>query len=271
MMNRHFSAAVLLSAVLVASCSWYGDNGVRDITAPVPSARIKFHNFSPGSVGVNFFANDQKMTAVLTSACGSPKTAADSTACSTTGEESTTGVNYGGLGSGGRYDGINPGQYTLTAKVAAQNVTVSSLSQTIADGKYYSFYMSGVYDATNQHADAFVVEDPIPAGGPDYTKAYVRLVNAISNGTGPLTLYVTNTTTSTETPIGTAVAYKAAGTFVAVPPGVYNIAVRYTGSSSNLISRTTISLFGGSVYTISSRGNTATTSTLGLDFTENQR
>ena len=199
-MHRHLSLAVLLSAAVLSSCNWYDDVGARDITAPVPgSARIKFHNFSPSSVGVNFFANDQKMTAIQTSLCGPPATAADSTACSTTGIESTTGTGYGGVPTGSHYDAIAAGQYTLAAKVAAKPDVVSSLSQTIADGKYYSYFMSGVYNTTSKTAEAFVVEDPIPTGPADYTVAYVRLVNAISNGTGPLTLYVTNAETKTLT------------------------------------------------------------------------
>lgn len=271
-MHRHRSVAVLLCAALLSSCDLFSDNGgVRDITAPVPTARIKFHNFAPSSVGVNFFANDVKMTAVLTSICGSPATAADSLACSTSGIESTTGVAYGGVASGGRYDAIAAGQYALAAKIAAKDNVVSTLNQTIADGKYYSFFMSGVYNTTTNSAEAFVVEDPIPTGTVDYTVAYVRLVNAVSNGTGPLTLYVTNTETKAEAAVGGAVAYKAAGNFVTVPVGTYSLAGRYTGSSSNLISRTAVSFLGGRVYTITSRGSTATASTLAFDNTENQR
>jgi len=47
-MNRYQSVVVLLGAALLASC---GGTGFRDITAPVPSSRVKFHNFSPGSAG----------------------------------------------------------------------------------------------------------------------------------------------------------------------------------------------------------------------------
>jgi hypothetical protein len=263
--------AALLCAAVLSSCNWYGDTGVRDITSPAPSSRIKFHNFSPSSVGVNFFANDTKMTAVLTSACGSPATAADSTACATTGIESSTGVNYGGLGSGGLYDAITPGQYTLSAHVAGKPDVVATASQAIAEGKYYSFFMSGVYNSTTKTADAFVVEDPIPAGPIDFTVAYVRLVNAVSNGTGPLTLYVTNAETKTESAVGGAVAYKNAGDFVTEPAGTYSLAARYTGSSSNVITRTSASFIGGRVYTVTARGSTATASTLALDVTENQR
>jgi len=279
-MYRLQSVAVLLGAVLLSSCDSLGnDTGFRDITAPLPSARIKFHNFSPSSVGVNFYANAQKMTAITSSVCSPPTTAADSTACAATGIEATTGVNYGGVGSGGRYDAIAAGQYTLTAKAAvadaakgiAKDAVIATATQAIADGKYYSYYMSGIFNTTNNTADAFVVEDPIPTGAVDYTTAYVRLVNAVPNGTGPLTLYVTNTETSAESAVGGAVAYKSAGTFVSVRPGVYNLAVRYTGSSTNVISRTAVSFSGGNIYTITARGSTATTSTLFLDNTTNQR
>lgn len=256
---------------MLSSCNWFDEIGVRDISAPVPPSRIKFHNFSPSSVGVNFFANDVKMTAVLTSTCGRPATAADSTACATTGIESTTGVNYGGLGSGGLYDAVASGQYTVTAKIAAKPDVVASVNQTIGDGKYYSFFLSGVYNATTKTAEAFVVEDPIPAGPVDYAVAYVRFVNAVSNGTGPLNLYVTNAETKVESAVDGAVAYKAAGTFVTVPAGTYSLAARYTGSTSSLITRTAASLVGGRVYTITARGSTATSSTLAMDVTENQR
>lgn len=270
-MHRHRSLAVLLCAAVLSSCNWFDDVGVREIAGPAPSARIKFHNFSPSSVGVNFFANDAKLTAVLTSACGSPSTAADSTACSTTGKESTTGVSYGGVASSGLYDAIAPGQYTLAAKMAAKDNVVSTVSQAVADGKYYSFFMSGVYNTTTSTAEAFVVEDPVPTGPVDYTVANVRLVNAVSNGTGPLILYVTNAETKAETAIGSAVPYKSAGAFVTVPPGTYSLAVRYVGSATNVITRTGLSLLGGRVYTVTARGSTATASTLAFDFTENQR
>ena len=270
-MKRLFSVAVLLPAALLASCDLFGDTGVRDLTAPLPSARIKFHNFSPSSVGVNFYANDTKMTAVLTTACTAPTTAADSTACATTGIESATGVAYGGASSGGRYNAIAPGQYTFGAKIASAGDLVSTTAATIAGEKYYTFIMSGVYNSTTKTAESFLIEDPVPSTPTDYTVATVRFVNAISNGTGDLELTATNTETANVVAIGGAVAYKAGGAFVSVPAGTYNLAARYTGAGTNLISRTAVSLVGGHVYTIASRGNTASATTLGLDLTENQR
>lgn len=270
-MKRHLSVAVLLGAALLSSCDALKDTGPQDISATdVPSARIKFHNFSPSSVGVDFFAGNTKMSGVLTSACANPATDSLANVCATTGSESTTGTAYGVVASGGRYDAIPPGQYTLTARIAANPDVVSSVSQAIADGKYYSYFMSGLYNTTSKTAEAFVIEDPVPTGAMDFSAAKVRFVNAVSDGTGPFTLYVTNGETKLESPIGGAVAYKSGGAFVSVPQGTYSLSGRYTGSATSTISRTAVSFLAGHLYTITARGITATSSTLGFDYTENQ-
>lgn len=72
----------LLCAVVLASCD---KNAVQEITGPLPTSRIKFFHFGVNAPGVNFYANTTKMTATT----------------SATGVESTTGVVYGGVGSGG--------------------------------------------------------------------------------------------------------------------------------------------------------------------------
>ena len=284
-MNRHRSIAVLLCAALLSGCNIFDDSAVQELaTAPIlTTARIKFHNFSPSSVGVDFFSDGVKMSAVLSGSCSPllPTTADTIKAkCAAAGIEATTGVGYGtctagvctaGPAAGGLYSAITAGAHTLVAKMAAKDTVVATVTQTIDNNKYYSFFMSGIYNTTSKTAEAFVVEDPIPATI-DYTVAHVRLVNAISNGTTDLNLFVQSTATgSTETAVGGAVVYKAAGTFVTVPVGTYDIRVRYTGVGTNLIARTTLSLLGGRVYTITSRGSTATAATLGLDFTQNNR
>ena len=264
--------AALLCVAVLSSCDAFQEREIRDITAPsIPESRIKFNNFSPSSVGVNFFANDVKMTAVSTAAC-TPLPAADPqrAQCLAAGTESATGVVYGGNAGGGLYLAIEPGQYTLTAKIAAQDVVVSSVSQAIDPGKYYSFFMSGIYNTTSRTAEAFVVEDPIPAGPIDFGVAHVRLVNAVPNGTGDLNLFGT-IAGGTESAIGGATAYRTAGGFIAVPKGTYNVRVAYTGASTNLITRNGVAFEGGKVYTLTARGSTATASTLALDFTQNQR
>jgi len=269
-MTRYRLIPALLGAVLLAACDLSG-SAVQDITGPAASARIKFHNFSPNAVGVNFFGNGTKLTGVASSSCSPPATAADSTACTTVGEESTIGTKFGQVASGGLYDAVAPAQYALAAKIAADSTTVSTASLAIADGKYYSFFMSGPYDPVAKTAASFVVEDPIPTTVDD-TLAYVRLVNAVSDGTGPLTLFITRTdTTKAVSAVGSGVAYKGAGAFTSVAAGGYTLVVKYA-SGTTLISRSAaVSMSGGHVYTVTAYGTTATSSTLALDFTENQR
>ena len=253
-MMNYRSLAVLLGAVALASCE---KNAVQDITGDLPSARIKFFNFGVNAPGVNFYANDVKMTAIS----------------STTGAELTTGVAYGAAGNGAFYSAIAPGQYALSGRIAAatdKDLKVSNLTVTIADGKSYSFFQSGFYNTTAKTIDGFVVEDPLPAM--DYTVAYVRFVNA-SSTSSPLILSAKNTTTLASVPVGAAVAYKAAGAFTSLPQGVYDLSAAVSGSSTNVVTRTAVSFLAGRVYTIAIRGDaTVTTGTAApaLDNTANR-
>lgn len=234
---------MLCAVAALASCD---KNAVQDITGSDPGSRVRFFNFGVNAPGVNFYANTTKMTAISSS----------------TGVESTTGVVYGGVGASGFYSAIAPGQYAFTGKIAAatdKDLAVSSVSTTIAAGKSYSFYMSGFYDATAKTVEGFIVEDPLDATI-DFSQAYVRFVNAISNSS-PMTMFAKNTTTGVEVPVGGLVAYKGAGAFTAVPNGVYDLSTRVSGSSTNAIARTAVSLSAGRVYTISARGDITVVST----------
>jgi hypothetical protein len=240
---RTFSA--LLGALVLASCS-FEKNAVQDITGPIASARIKFFHFGVNAPGVNFYAGNAKVTAIT----------------SATGVESTTGVVYGGVGNGGFYSAVDPGQYVLTGKIAAtvdKDLAVSPVTATIADGKAYSYFMSGIYNTSAKTVEGFVVEDAFPAAI-DFTQAYVRFVNAISNS-APMTLFARNTTTTTEVPVGGLVAYKAGGAFTALPAGVYDLNTRESGATANKITRTAVSFVAGRVYTIGARGDITVVST----------
>jgi len=266
-MTRYASLALALCAAALAACD---KNGRQDITAPAVGAYVKFSNFSVGSPGVNFYANSAKITAVGSTACQPPN---DTTSvCKTTGTESTTGTAYNGFGNAALYNDITPGQVTLAGKIAAatdNGLAVATVSTTLDNAKYYSYYMSGVYDATNKKADAFVIEDDFPATI-DYTVTYVRFVNAISNSS-PMTLYAKSSVTGTESAIGGSTAYKAATAFVAIPPAVYDLNTRNTGSTTNVITRTAVSFVAGHVYTITARGIIgSTTSAPALDNTANR-
>jgi len=239
-MNRHSYIAALLCAGVLSACS---KDPVRDISGPPPAAsRVRFFNFGVNAPSVNFYANTTKMTAIQNS---------------TDGVEATTGVAYGGVGSGGAYAAIAPGPYTFTGKIAAttdKDLSISPLAATIEDGKYYSYYMSGIYNTTTKTVDAFVVEDPVVAPT-DFSVATVRFVHAISNA-NPMTLYAKSTVApNTEYTIGAEVAYKGAGAFTAIPAGVYDLSTRYTGSATNAMTRTGVSFVFGRVYTVTARGD----------------
>lgn len=245
-MNRHISLAALLCAGLLAAC---GEDAVQEvITAPLPAARIRFFNFGVNAPGVNFYADATKMSAI-TSASGS---------------EATTGTAYGSAsaGSSGLYSAIDPGQHTLTGKIAAatdKDLAISTATATIAEGKYYSFYMSGFYNSTTKTVDNFLVEDPL-ADPTDFGFATVRFVHAISNA-NPMTLYAKNTTTGTQIAIGAEVSYKGAGAFTPVPMAVYDLSTRYAGSATNVITRAGVSFIGGRSYTVGARGDITVIST----------
>lgn len=234
-MTRRF-LALLCCAVALAACD---KNGVQSITGVAPGASVMFFNFGVNAPGVNFYANTTKMTAIS----------------STTGTESVKGTTYGQVGAGGHYSGIAPGQYTLEGKIADsvdKDLAISSVAEQLADGKYYSYYQSGFYDTTGKTVDAFVVEDPLPPV--DYSTAYVRFVNAISNADA-MTLYATNDSSGTVTAVGGTVAYKAAGDFTALPTGAYDLIAQSADTTAPAVRRAQVSFLAGRVYTISARGD----------------
>ena len=257
-MHRLRCTVALLAAAALAAC---GEDGIQELAAPAPVARVKFFNFGVNTPGVNFYANDTKVTAVSsTSIRPLPAPPADSL-CQSVGVETATGVAQGGAASGGFYVGLAPAQYTLTARISAtvdRNLPIASVPLTVAEGKSYSYFVSGIYNTTTKRADAFVLEDDYPAA-PAVDTVYVRFVNAIPNA-GPLTLFFRNPVTLAEGPVATAVAYRAGSAFVALPlsstaVGSVDLVVRSPGSTAVAITRTGISISPQRVYTITARGD----------------
>jgi len=256
-MNRSRSlvaVATLLSAVVLAAC---GDkNDVHDISAPTAGSAVKFFNFGVNAPAVNFYANDKKVTAVSTSACSSNADGKTTDAtCLSTGKETTSGTGYGANASTfGLYYSIDPGSYTLSGRITAttdNGVAISNTPATIVNGKFYSYYLSGIYNTASKTVEGFVVEDPLPDIALD--KTYVRFVNASSNSQ-PMTLYLTDPS-NVQTAIGSDVAYKSAGAFVAIAPGTYTLAARPAGSSTNLITTAATGFSIGRVYTVTAYGD----------------
>lgn len=237
--------ALMASVVALAACDKDAVQ-ISSITAPISGARVKFFNFGLNAPGVNFYAGNNKVTAVS----------------STTGVESTTGVAFGAVAAGNLYTALPAGQVTFAGKIAAtidKDVTVATVPATLADGKAYSVYVSGFYDATTKQVEGFVVEDAF-TDTYDFTQALVRFVNASPNST-PMQLFLRNATSLVESSVGNAVAYKAGGAFVAVPAGGYELNTRTVGSGVNAITRTAVSFLAGRVYTVTARGDMTIVST----------
>ena len=260
-MSLHRSFAALFCAIALTACE---KNAVQDITGPAPSAGIRFFNWSVTAPSLHYWADDMKLTSTLSTAClntSNPPVTATDTACVTEGIQSTAGIAFGGVSSGRRYTGIEPGSYTFTGRLTsvAPGTIVSSVPGTIEAGKYYSYFTSGVYNTTTRTADGFIVEDPIPVDI-DWTVTNVRLVNAVHNAPA-VTLYAKNVETGVEYTLGGAVAYKGAGEFVAIPPGAYDLRARATGATTDSFTRANVAFERGRHYTIATRGDFTSTST----------
>jgi hypothetical protein len=255
----------------LAACSGYEKNAIQSITGTLPGSYVRFANFSVSAPGVNFYANNTKLTAIGSSSCSPPPTTPNP-ACTSTGLESTTGTASGAFAtaSTGLYSTLAPGSYALNARIAAatdKDLQISSVTTNIEVGKYYTFYNSGTYDPATKKTEAFVVEDPIPAAF-DYTQAYVRFVNAVSTS-APSVLFVKNQVAgSPDVAVGGTIAYKGAGAFTPLPGGVYDLNTRLPGTTANVISRTGVTFAAGRMYTITARATSATAAA--LDNTQNR-
>jgi hypothetical protein len=253
-MKRILSSAVVLGAALLAGCS---KDSIQSIDGPLPGAFVKFFNFGVNAPAVNYYSDDVKVTAISTTAC---QTVPIDPKCTSTGIESTSGTPYGSAGNAGLYSSLTPGSHVFAGKsvVAADSgAYVTKLAGTLAAGQYYSMYTSGFYNSTTKAVESFIVQDSLPAT--DFAVAYVRFVNAVPNS-APMILYARNTVTGTEVAIGTAVAYKSAGAFVAVPSAPYDINARVPGSTTNLVTRLAVGFAGGHAWTVTVRGDMTATS-----------
>jgi hypothetical protein len=270
MKTSRLTLAALAALALTTACEKNAVQGLDDPDAG-NGANVKFFNFSVGSPQVNFYVNDRKVTAVSATGCA-VLTDENRAQCLASGLEATTGVAYGSGGNGPNvyYSDVAPGSVTVSGRIAAttdKNLAISNLPATIEAGKFYSYYLSGIYNTTTKTSDSFIVEDVMP---PDsFEVAYVRFVNA-SSTTQPMTLYLRDRATGQEVAIGGPVAYKSASGFIAVPEASYDLSTRVAGSTTNVFTRAQISFAGGRAYTIAARGNTATASTMFLDNTANR-
>jgi Domain of unknown function (DUF4397) len=262
-MSRLSLIGALAGAALLTACE---KNAVQDITAPVSGgAFVRFHNLGVGAPSVNFYANTQKVTAISSASC-SPPPATPNPLCTTTGVEATTGVAYGSSALGGNYAMLTPGTYSLTGRISAttdNGLAVSSVDAALESDKFYSYFMSGVYNTATKKTDAFMVEDKLPTSF-DYSKAYVRVVNASANA--PSISATTKLQSATEVvTVASNVTYKGASEIITIVPGLTDMTFRLsTGATATA---TGINFSGGHVYTMALRGDATSTTTTGLTIT----
>ena len=234
--------ATFVALILFNSCK---KDAIQVIDTKTIGAQIKFYNFSVGGPGVNFYANDFKITAIS----------------SATGAESISGVAYGSVGPLNNYASLAPGAYSFSGKIAAaidKDLAIGSIPATLEEKKFYSFYLSGPYNTTAKTTDGFVIEDRLPAE--NLGVAYVRFVNGISNANA-MDFYAKNTTSLQETQLASAIAYKSGSEFISIPEGVYDLSARNIGATATAIPRAAVSFVKSRVYTISSRGDITVSTT----------
>lgn len=260
---------MLLVAAALTACE---QNAVQQIAGPPEGgAAVKFFNFAVGSPAVNFYIDDVKVTAIGSASCWQ-LTDANRAQCTTTGMEPTSGTAYGSAANGGSawYSDVRVGQVNVQARIAVatdKDLVITNLPASVAQGRFYSFYMSGIYNTATKAAESFIIEDVMPAV--DFTGPYLRFVNASANPS-PLTLVLTHAVTNEVVTIAD-VAYRNGSAFVKLPAqGNYNLAARNAGTTTNVITRNAVAFSNGRVYTITARGNPAVASTLFLDNTANR-
>lgn len=251
MKNKYIYSLIFSLAALVSACKKETIQVIDDKTI---GAQIKFYNFGVGAPGVNIYANTTKVTAIA----------------SGTGTESTSGIAYGSVGPLNNYASIEAGQYTFKGTIAAatdKDLAIASLTATLESGKFYSMYLSGLYNTAARSSDAFIVEDKLPAIDPEF--AYVRFVNGISTASEMDFAVAPAVGNPTSITIGQNILYKSGSEFVKISEGVYNLVCRNVSSSLTVINRANVSFLKGRVYTISSRGNLSVTTGTAAPFLDN--
>jgi len=213
-------------------------------------ARIRLYNFAINGLTVNFYSNETKISATL----------------STTEAEAVAGTNFGGTYPVNQYALAPVGDrniLSITPRNLATNgnVTTSSTPGSFVDGKFYSVFTCGIYDAVNKKSDAFIIEDNFPQEL-DATGAYIRIVNPCPNSNIKMVLQKTQTvgavkTVLEEIEIGNGIAYKKSSSFVRIPPGAWELLVTDL-VTAKIATRAATSFLKERVYTIALRGNIVT-------------
>lgn len=242
-------AAVLSMGFLFGACE---ENAIPERTEYVESgAMIRFSHASQDAPMVNFYLNDNKVTAK------SPTLTNRETGLfwSSTLANTIHPATYG-------YVNVPAGSYTLHAidtttiagSTALTKNKVVSTSIKLDEKQFYTSYLVGAANSL----EILTIKDELPE--PDFSKAYVRFVNGMAGAPAGFDVVATRTAPTTETlTLASAIQYKSNSGYVALAPGTYNLALFLEGSTKAYTTWTSGTIAAGKVYTFYTKGNYTTT------------
>jgi Domain of unknown function (DUF4397) len=235
-MKKIYQILAVCSFAFLLACGDKSD--IEQNITPSDGARVKFYHLAPDAAGVTIFANDQKLSGVLTVSSFPPAT-----------QLTPNVLVYGGTFPNLDYAVIAGGTAKIKVVVPATSTTpeIPAISAELPfeSNKFYSVYAYG----TSPTYSAFVLNDDFTAADPK--KAYVRFINLV------------NTTTPTNYDLSingvsvfSNVAFKGtSAAFTAIDPIVYNstkVTVTAKSGATSISGGTTFSLqpYAGRFYTV---------------------
>ncbi len=257
-MKKIFYISACLLALAISGCD---KNVLHQVGDPATGVQLKFFHAAPGAPALDAFVNGVQVTPTQTVSVTDNFLPA----------AITTGYIYTGVFPGSNYMDVKSGSTAIKvvastpvpALVSPQTIapgsTVTSVTQTTADGEAYSIITSGLAGSAATPLTSFVVKDVFPASSAGM--AYVRLAHMIPNGAAidiGSTYTPTGGSSTAATPI-TNIAYGNFSAFVGVPVNSlsttsYTFQAYLTGTTTKLGSTQAISLTPGRYYTLVLKG-----------------
>jgi len=249
-MRNIFNKLLLLFAVSLVfnACE---ENAIPELTVPVSedATYVKFFFHVENAPSVNFYFDDQKVSAVASSS-----------------SDEVQGNVYGSVFPSNAYALIPSGDFNVDARDLEGNV-IASTSATFAADKNYSAYLVG----TTDNYEIFVMEDQLPAE--DRVKIYWRFVNTMVNMPFSVDAYAIKAAVpaTDDSPaqavqvisLGNGLIFKQAGDYKELESGNYTFKVFESGSdydaetSTSYIQNTVNVASKGRVYSTQIRGTYA--------------
>ncbi|MGV3541258.1 MAG: DUF4397 domain-containing protein [Rufibacter sp.] len=254
-MKNIFSKAFTLLALGVTLSSCEKNAIVEQTELATTGSNIRFSVAAQDAPMVNFYLNGNKVTAK------SPTTTGRQTGLVWTSTLSSAmhPANYG-------YINVEPGNYTITAidttttvDPATNKHTTTLTMNKIVEGTVQLNELENTTTYLVGQAGSYellTVKDNIPPY--DFSKSYIRFVNVMSGAPGRFTIKAKGTDPVTDTVlVADKVPFKEYTDYVAITPGVYNMAVFLEGKSGVYTTWTAGNILPGRTYTFFTRGTYA--------------